>query len=118
MLYMKGISMSKSVITKYENIIVFSGKPTQCTHHCVFGNGMRQLADNYGLTIPLTNKEHNLSSKGTIYQIHGNPPAEKLSKMLGQVAFEKEYYRKLVCGKNDVDPAREEFRKIFGKSYL
>lgn len=108
----------KSILTKYEDYSVFSGAPTQTIHHLIFGNGMRQLADNYGLTIPLTNKEHNLSSKGTIYQIHGNPPAEKLSKMLGQVAFEKEYYRKLVCGKNDVDPAREEFRKIFGKSYL
>lgn len=111
--------MSKSVITKYENISAFSGKPAQSTHHCVFGKGLRELSEMYGLKIPLTNAEHNMSSIGTIYQIHGNPAAEKLSKMLGQVAFEKEYYRKLVCGQNsDSDPAREEFRKIFGKSYL
>ena len=66
--------------------------------------------------IPLTNAEHNMSSKGLIYQIHENPAAEKLSKIAGQLAFEKEYYRKL-CVVND-DPAREEFRKLFSESYL
>ena len=109
----------KSILTKYENISAFSGRPTQSIHHLVFGTGLRDLSEIYGLKIPLTNAEHNMSSVGTIYQIHGNPAAEKLSKMLGQVAFEKEYYRKLVCGQNsESDPAREEFRKIFGKSYL
>lgn len=117
MLFMKGISMSKSVITKYENISVFSGKPTQCIHHCVFGTGLRDLSEIYGLTIPLTNAEHNMSAKGTINQIHGNPAAEKLSKMLGQIAFEKEYYRKQLYN-GDEDPAREKFRKVFNKSYL
>ena len=110
--------MAKSVLTKYEQYSVFSGCPMESWHHLVFGNGMRDLSEYYGLKIPLLHKEHNMSSKGTINQIHGNPAAEKLSKMLGQVAFEKEYYRKLVCGKSDNDPAREEFRKIFGKSYL
>ena len=111
--------MSKSILTKYDQYSVFSGSPKECDHHLIFGNSMRKIADNEKLTIPLTNAEHNLSSVGTINQIHGNPAAEKLSKMLGQVAFEKEYYRSLVCGKNNEnDPAREEFRKIFGKSFL
>ena len=78
---------------------------------------MRDLSEKYGMKIPLMNREHNLSSKGTINQIHGNPAAEKLSKMLGQIAFEKEYYRKQLC-KDEDDPAREEFRKIFGRSFL
>ena len=109
----------KSVLTRYDNISAFSGRPKQSDHHLCFGKGMRDLSELYGLKIPLTNAEHNLSSQGTINQIHGNPAAEKLSKMLGQVAFEKEYYRKLVCGQNsESDPAREEFRKVFGKSYL
>lgn len=108
-----------SILTKYEDYSVFSGSPAQSIHHLIFGRGMRELSENYGLKIPLTNAEHNLSSVGTINQIHGNPAAEKLSKICGQLAFEKEYYRKLVCGKtSENDPAREEFRKIFGKSYL
>lgn len=111
--------MSKSIITKYEDYSVFSGVPAECRHHLCFGRGIRDKADADGLWIPLLNREHNMSQKGTINQIHGNPAAEKLSKMLGQVAFEKEYYRSIVCGKNNEnDPAREEFRKIFGKSYL
>lgn len=109
----------KSILTKYDQYSVFSGYPKESDHHLCFGKGMRELSENYGLKIPLLNKEHNMSSKGTINQIHGNPAAEKLSKMLGQVAFEKEYYRSIVCGKNNEnDPAREEFRKIFGKSFL
>ena len=108
--------MSKSAITKYEDISAFSGAPAECKHHCIFGSGKRDIADAYGLWIPLTNAEHNMSSKGLIYQIHENPAAEKLSKMVGQLAFEKEHYRNL-CGITD-DPARNEFRRVFGTSYL
>lgn len=111
--------MAKSILTKYEQYSVFSGHPATCFHHLCFGRygAWRDLSERYGLKIPLIDPEHNMSSKGTINQIHGNPIAEKLSKMLGQVAFEKEYYRKKVC-EADEDPAREEFRKIFGESFL
>ena len=113
--------MSKSVVTKYEDISAFSSTPADCKHHLVFGSGKRDLAEEYGLWIPLTNAEHNMSSKGLIYQIHENPAAEKLSKIAGQLAFKKEYYRKQ-CGVIDDrvadDPAREAFRKVFGESYL
>lgn len=109
--------MSKSIVTNYEDISAFSGAPTECIHHLIFGRGLRELSDIHGLWIPLTNAEHNMSAKGTINQIHGNPVAEKLSKMLGQIAFEKEYYRKQLYN-GDEDPAREKFRKIFNKSYL
>ena len=109
----------KTILTKYPDYSVFSGSPATCFHHLCFGRygAWRDLSDKYMLTIPLTDAEHNMSSKGTINQIHGNPVAEKLSKMLGQVAFEKEYYRKKVC-EGDEDPAREEFRKLFGESFL
>ena len=108
--------MSKSIVTKYEDISAFSGASANCRHHLVFGQGRRDLAEQYGLWIPLTNAEHNMSSRGLIHQIHENPAAEKLSKMVGQLAFEKEYYKKL-CGVTG-DPARDEFRKIFSESFL
>ena len=112
--------MAKSIITNYENISAFSGVPKECDHHCVFGRGLREKADDDGLWIPLTNKEHNMSSKGTINQIHGNPAAEKLSKMVGQLAWEKKYvidkYEMPFEGIND--EAREAFIARYGKSYL
>ena len=107
----------KSILTKFEDISVFSGRKKQTDHHLIFGVH-RKNAEKFGLKIPLTNDEHNLSSRGTINQIHGNPAAEHLSRLLGQLAFEKEFYRKIVCGNSDADPAREEFRKVFGKSFL
>lgn len=53
---------------------------------------------------------------GGIRQIHNNSAAEKLSKIAGQLAWEKEYYHKLYGYEND--PAREAFRKRYGRSYL
>ena len=47
-------------------------------------------------------------------QIHDNIAAEKLSKMLGQVAWEKQ---KIIEG-HEPRLVREEFRKRYGKSYL
>lgn len=119
----------KTILTKYPQYSVFSGHPATCLHHLCFGRygAWRDLSDKYMLTIPLTDSEHNMSSKGTINQIHGNPAAEKLSKMLGQVAFEEKYLAdKLASGENLghqsaedwMDEAREEFRKIFGESFL
>lgn len=112
--------MSKSIITNFENISTFSGLPSECEHHCVFGRGLRDLAEEDGLKIYLTNKEHNMSSKGTINQIHGNSAAEKLSKMLGQMAWEKKYIiDKYELPFEDIDEeARDAFIERYGKSYL
>ena len=112
--------MSKSIITKFESISAFSGTPKERDHHCIFGRGVRELADADGLWIPLLNREHNLSPNGTIYQIHGNPAAEKLSKMVGQLAWEKHYIaEKYSVPFDDIEnEAREAFRERYGVSYL
>ena len=123
------MSTLKSIITNYEKYSDFSGSPAECMHHCIFGkNGVwRSLSEKYGLKIPLLNKEHNMSPDGTIHQIHENIAAEHLSKMLGQVAFEKKYLAdKLASGENLghqsaedwMDESREEFRRVFGESFL
>lgn len=105
----------KSIVTQYTNISAFSQNQRECYHHLIFGSGLRELADEDGLTIPLTNKEHNLGYNTE--KIHGNQAAEKLSKMLGQLAYEKEFYKKAL-GAGEEDPAREAFRKRYGISYL
>lgn len=110
----------KSTVTEYTNISAFSQNPKECDHHLIFGSGLRKLADEDGLTIPLTHKEHNMG-QGT-EQVHGNRAAEKLSKMLGQLAYEKEYYRSALEAlketDKDSDPARKAFRERYGISYL
>lgn len=111
---------SHSIITRYEDYSVFSGSPRECIHHCLFGVGTRELADSDGVWIPLLNREHNASSKGTIYQIHGNPAAEKLSKMLGETAWQLEYLAKELSKANPdktKDEWRNEARTAFARRY-
>lgn len=103
----------KSIVTEYEGISAFSGFPAECQHHLCFGNGLRKLSDEDGLYIPLTHSEHNMGRFG----IHGHPAAEKLSKMLGQMAWEKEYLVKQLP-EGMKEEAREQFRKRYGISYL
>ena len=118
--------MSKSIVTNYEDISVFSNRQAECRHHLVYGKygSLRNFAEREGLWIPLTNCEHNMSSKGTINQIHGNPIAEKLSKMLGQMAYERHIIAKQLSelsGKSVEEienEAREKFRKEAGESFL
>jgi hypothetical protein len=117
----------KSIVTKYENFSAFSGSPKQCEHHLLFGRGIRQLADDDGIWIPLLDEEHNASKKGIKFQVHENPAAEKLSKMCGQLAWERKYLAdKLASDENLghqssddwMDEAREAFRQRYGESWL
>ena len=105
----------KSNLTQYEDISVFSGYPAQCHHHLIFGRGLRELAEEDGLWIPLTNAEHNMSRDGLTHQIHENSAAEKLSKIAGQLAWEK--HAILEFGYS-VDEVRDAFRNRYGISYL
>lgn len=106
----------KSIVTEYTEISAFSGVPAEQWHHLIWGdNGAKRTkADEDQLILPLTADEHTTGKQGE--RVHGNPAAEKLSKFVGQLAWEKEYYRKKA--KADGDPARDEFRKRYGKSYL
>ena len=103
------------IVTEYEDISVFSQAPAECKHHLVYGRGLRQLADEDGLYIPLTHAEHNLSPNGLLYQVHGNPIAEKLSRIAGQLAWEKHTIFTTGCNEQE---ARSFFRNRYGISYL
>lgn len=119
--------MKKSKVTEYEQYSVFSGTPTSTRHHLLFGRGIRNLAEQDGIWIPVTDAEHNMSSKGTIHQIHGNPAAEKLSKIAGQLAWERAFLiSQMALPFESEDEAfdrlsrecREAFRRRYQKSYL
>lgn len=103
-----------SIVTKYEGISIISGYTRECRHHLIFGSGRREKAEEDGLWIPLLNREHNTGR--STERIHDNPAAEYLSKLAGQLAFEKEFYRRQVYS-SDQDPARDAFRTRYGESY-
>ena len=118
--------MKKSKVTEYQQYSAFSGKPAECQHHCIWGS-YHKLADEDGLLIGLTNAEHNMSSEGTINQIHGNPAAEHLSRMLGQAIWERNYLIKQLElpfeGEEEAfervsNECREAFRKRYHISFL
>lgn len=104
--------MMESIVTKYTEYCLFCGKPYEAEHHLLFGQGMRELAEQDKIKMPICNQCHNM---GPVSQrIHDNPMAEKLSKMFGQTVFEK---HKVAEGMTE-DAAREAFRKRYGRSYL
>ena len=102
----------KGIITKYNENCMFCGKPTRTQHHYLFGRGERQLADEDGIKGPVCDDCHNIGE--LIKRIHGNIAAEKLSKMVGQLAWEKH----AVAEGMTEDEAREAFRKRYKRSYL
>ena len=111
----------KSIVTQYRDISAISGSPAEETHHLIWGRSgaLRTLADKDGLTIPLTTREHTGAAGGGVTErIHDNPAAEAMSKIAGQLALEKEYYRLKLGLKKEEDPAREKFRERYGQSYL
>lgn len=113
--------MTKNIVTSYMGISTVSGVQAEEKHHLIWGRGgaLRSLADEDGLIMPLTTKEHTGAAGGKVIErIHDNPMAEHLSKMLGQMAFEKEYYRLKLGLEKGEDPAREAFRRRYGQSFL
>lgn len=106
-------------VTKYTEYCIFCGKKATQTHHLIFGTSGRAFADKFGLLLPICPSCHNMGEFATD-MIHGNPKAERLSKMLGQAIWEKNYYMDLFFNLNrDVeDEARERFIEMNGESYL
>lgn len=85
------------------------GKEAECVHHLVFGFGIRNLADQDGLTMDLCNDCHNMGR----YRIHDNPVSEKLSKMLGQTQWELDH----IAEGMTKEQARKGFIERYGKSW-
>lgn len=93
------------------------GAPAECEHHLIFGRGMRALADEDQLILKMCNSCHNMSQLNDC-KIHENPMAEKLSKMLGQVIWEKRYVEMCFTRGNVKETAHKAFMKRYGRSYI
>lgn len=95
-------------------VCVMCGRPKQCEHHLIFGTSQRALSDSDKLTIPMCNNCHNMAVK-PVDRIHYNSMAEKLSKMLGQAMYERDY---IIMNKATGEEARSAFMARYGRSYL
>ena len=110
------MSTHKNIVTEYTELSAFSARPKECDHHLIYGTGLRELADEDGLILPLCNDEHNFCRDGDRTAIiHGNTAAGKLSKIAGQLAWEKHHIAETGCTEEE---SREAFRKRYGISYL
>lgn len=99
--------MNKSCITKNTGLCAICGKRVATEeHHVINGNGLRDLADKDLLTLDICSDCHRF--------IHKNAQAEKLCKIIGQLAFEKN----LIAKGETEDNAREQFRKRYSRSWL
>lgn len=104
---------TKSIVVQeeYSQYCFFCGSPTDGEHHLLFGTGIRNLAEEDGLKVPICTQCH--TNAPVKSRIHDNPMAEKLSKMLGQAIYE----RNLCAEGVPLDEARELFRRRYGKSF-
>ena len=93
--------------------------------------GVTELFAKDGLKVPVCNNCHNMGE--ILMRIHGNPMAERMSKIIGQLAWEKEYalqkadeFARIIDADREEGEVkqiihkggRETFRKRYGCSYL
>lgn len=102
----------KSIVTEYPDICCICGRIAEAEHHLIFGN-LRQLADTDGITVGICH-EHHTGPGRALDRIHDNPAAESLSKIAGQLAWEK---HAVAGGMTEAD-ARKAFMSRYGKSFL
>lgn len=93
--------MGKSIIVDSMDNCFVCGSPYAEVHHCIYGNANRKLSDKYGLIVPLCH-EHHRGQTG----VHFNRDFDISLKKLAQEKFEAKF------------GARNEFIKVFGKSYI
>lgn len=91
----------KSIIQKSKECFVCRTVYGLHEHHIFYGTSNRKLSEKYGLKVWLCGADHNMSNRG----VHFNKELDIKLKQLAQRKFEETH-------------TREEFRTIFGKSWL
>ena len=92
---------TKSVIVEDMEQCYVCGYPYVEVHHIFYGTANRKISDKYGYVVPLC-REHHTGSTG----VHFNKVFDMHLRKIAQKHFEAEY------------GDRNEFRRVFGKSYL
>ena len=104
---------TKSIVTEYPDLCLICEGCAEEEHHLIFGSGLRPLAEADGIKAGICRKCHTGSFRA-VDRIHDNPAAEKLSRIAGQLAWEKH----CVAQGHTEAQARQMFRERYGKSYL
>lgn len=94
--------MSKSIISNKKECLVCHTIYNLHRHHIFYGRGNRKLSEKYGCWVYLCAEHHNMSDFG----VHFYKALDDNLKARCQTEWEKRY------------GSREDFIKIFGKSYL
>ena len=94
--------MTKSIVSNEKKCFVCGTEYGLHKHHIYYGSANRKQSEKYGCWVYLCGRHHNLSDEG----VHFNRALDTSLKELTQERFEQ------YIG------SREEFRQIFGKSYL
>lgn len=92
---------AKSVVVKDMEHCYVCGSPYIHIHHIFFGTANRKISDKYGYVVPLC-QEHHTGSAG----VHFNKSLDLHLKKLSQEHFEAHIGQ------------REDFRRVFGKSFI
>ena len=91
----------QSIIQKTQECLVCRITNNLHKHHVFYGTSNRKQSEKYGLTVYLCARHHNMSNEG----VHFNKSLDLKIKQLAQRKFEETH-------------TREEFRAIFGKSWI
>lgn len=102
-------NLHTDMITEYSSLCIMCDKPASEIHHLIFGNGLRELADEDGLYVPLCHDCHEELHSG-----RNSARLSRLSKIVGQLQWEKEQ----VEAGDSLGSVRNNFRKRYGKSWL
>lgn len=97
----------KSIITDDLDHCIICGKPAERHHIC--GGGNRHLSTKDGLIIPLCPEHH----RDGVNAVHRNADMNQLMHMIGEMAWI--YANALPF--EDVDSAKDRFRRRYGKNY-
>lgn len=98
---MGNIMASKSIVQDSKECWVCGTTLSLQRHHVFYGNANRRLSEKYGCWVWLCGRHHT----GNV-GVHFSPDMDSKLKKYTQECFENQ------CG------TREDFRAIFGKSYL
>lgn len=91
----------ESIIQEEKKCYITGATANLHSHH-IFGGGLRKLSEKYGLKVWLRADWHNMSN----YGVHFNRELDLQLKKIAQAKWEEKY------------GTRQEFRNIFGKSWL
>lgn len=91
----------KSILQDEKKCFVCGKTYDLAVHHVYEGTANRRISDATGMTIFLCHFHHNMSDEG----IHFNKELDLSVKRYAQEIYEREH-------------TREEFRSLFGKSWL